>query len=298
MGKLLGLVGAIGTILGSLNFIIKPIMSLLSVILTLLFLPLLPFMKPAMQALAAFIPVMVKFSKKATEIAQRAFDWIVGWGVKLVEGIIKIGSFIKGIIGGIFGAVVDFGKWIFENIVIPGFEFLLNVGEMIWELLKSGFEFLFNVGELIWTEILKPAWDFLGNVGSKIWTEILKPAWEWFKDIGTKIWGILKIGFDFVKDTLINAIKGIANAIIDMINFLPLGIDIPKLAKGGIVTKPTLAVVGEAGPEAVVPLNKAGGLGGVTLNINNPSIRNDQDIRKLADEVGRMLQRQANRGFS
>lgn len=31
--------------------------------------------------------------------------------------------------------------------------------------------------------------------------------------------------------------------------------NIPYLAEGGIVTKPTLAVIGEAGPEAVVPLN-------------------------------------------
>lgn len=33
---------------------------------------------------------------------------------------------------------------------------------------------------------------------------------------------------------------------------------IPKLAEGGIVTSPTLALVGEAGPEAVVPLGRAG----------------------------------------
>ena len=35
--------------------------------------------------------------------------------------------------------------------------------------------------------------------------------------------------------------------------------NIPLLAQGGIVTAPTLAVVGEAGPEAVVPLSGAGG---------------------------------------
>ena len=33
------------------------------------------------------------------------------------------------------------------------------------------------------------------------------------------------------------------------------------MAEGGIVTKPTLAVVGESGPEAVIPLDRAGGLG-------------------------------------
>ena len=31
---------------------------------------------------------------------------------------------------------------------------------------------------------------------------------------------------------------------------------IPKFAKGGIVTGPTLGLVGEAGPEAIIPLNK------------------------------------------
>lgn len=44
--------------------------------------------------------------------------------------------------------------------------------------------------------------------------------------------------------------------------------DIPQLANGGIVTGPTLAMIGEAGPEAVIPLDKAGGFGNVTININ------------------------------
>jgi SLT domain-containing protein len=34
---------------------------------------------------------------------------------------------------------------------------------------------------------------------------------------------------------------------------------VPKLAAGGIVTRPTLAMVGEAGPEAVIPLGRGGG---------------------------------------
>lgn len=42
--------------------------------------------------------------------------------------------------------------------------------------------------------------------------------------------------------------------------------DIPYLAEGGIVTKPTLAMIGEAGAEAVIPLNKAGAMGN-TFNI-------------------------------
>jgi hypothetical protein len=41
---------------------------------------------------------------------------------------------------------------------------------------------------------------------------------------------------------------------------------IPMMAAGGIVNKPTLAMIGEAGPEAVVPLSRMGKTGG-TYNI-------------------------------
>jgi len=46
--------------------------------------------------------------------------------------------------------------------------------------------------------------------------------------------------------------------------------DIPMLAKGGIVTSPTLAMIGEAGAEAVVPLDRMGSMGGnsVVINVN------------------------------
>jgi len=42
---------------------------------------------------------------------------------------------------------------------------------------------------------------------------------------------------------------------------------IPAMANGGIVTGPTLALIGEAGPEAVVPLDRMGGMGGGDVNI-------------------------------
>ena len=47
--------------------------------------------------------------------------------------------------------------------------------------------------------------------------------------------------------------------------------NIPMLAEGGIVTGPTLAMIGERGPEAVIPLsgpNAGAGMGGNTVNIN------------------------------
>ena len=64
------------------------------------------------------------------------------------------------------------------------------------------------------------------------------------------------------KFTVPSWVPGIGGKGFDMPN-------IPMLANGGIVTSPTLAMIGESGPEAVVPLNRAGGFGGgVTINVN------------------------------
>ena len=49
----------------------------------------------------------------------------------------------------------------------------------------------------------------------------------------------------------------------------PAGLDYKAMATGGVVTSPTFALIGEAGPEAVIPLDKMGSMGGgVTINVN------------------------------
>lgn len=74
------------------------------------------------------------------------------------------------------------------------------------------------------------------------------------------------------------------------------GEGIPQLAEGGIVTKPTLAMIGEAGPEAVVPLDGSAGMGGVNITLGGPVFMDnpgdvDRLVRKLADGFIRMTRR-------
>jgi len=66
------------------------------------------------------------------------------------------------------------------------------------------------------------------------------------------------------------------------------------MAEGGIVTRPTYGLVGEAGPEAVIPLNKAGvGFGGTVNNyvtINSQPGQDEAAIAAMAaDEVVRKM---------
>jgi phage-related protein len=101
-----------------------------------------------------------------------------------------------------------------------------------------------------------------------------------------------------------DALKGMINSAIDHINaalsfsfdtHVP-GVgtvsvnppDIPHLAKGGIVTRPTVALIGEAGPEAVVPLNRRNtpGLGGgvtVIVQTLDPKTAGQAVIAALRD---------------
>lgn len=59
-------------------------------------------------------------------------------------------------------------------------------------------------------------------------------------------------------------------------------------ASGGIVTSPQWRMVGEAGPEAIIPLNKAGGMG--TTVVVNGNIYGDQDfIDKVTRAVDRAM---------
>ena len=120
---------------------------------------------------------------------------------------------------------------------------------------------------------------------------------------------ILNLGKDigsWIIDGLIAAIKGAAGAVMDAVSSIIPNVGdiaggiasgiggafksiIPGLAEGGFVTKPTLAVVGAAGAEAVIPLNKAGSFGGTSINLTvNAGMGTDG--AEVGQQIGTALQ--------
>lgn len=65
--------------------------------------------------------------------------------------------------------------------------------------------------------------------------------------------------------------------------------NMPRMAKGGIVTRPTMALIGEAGPEAVIPLSGRNRPGGVTINITQP-LGTPQQIGRVVLDAMRQAQ--------
>jgi hypothetical protein len=106
-------------------------------------------------------------------------------------------------------------------------------------------------------------------------------------------------------DAVVNTFKSVYNTLADLWNnsigkfsfkvpsWVPKlggkGFDmpnLPKLADGGIVTSATIAMIGEAGPEAVIPLSKMGAMGG-NITINMPVGSNGEDIVRALEQYTR-----------
>lgn len=117
-------------------------------------------------------------------------------------------------------------------------------------------------------KVLSGLIDFITGVFTGNW----KKAWEGVKKIFSGIWdtlkGIVKAPLNFIIDAVNTLIRGINKFKINIPDWVAnltgikagyLGFNIPtipRLAQGGIITSPTIAMVGEAGAEAVMPLER------------------------------------------
>lgn len=203
------------------------------------------------------------------DIANSVADWFVQAWTDIKNFFVDTWNSIKekasNTWDGIKNVFSTVGNWFSEKVISPVGDFFSGM----WGKLKKG---------------AKDAWDGIKNVFSTVanfFGDIFSKAWKKVKDIfstGGKI-------FDGIKDGIVDAFKTIVNAIITGINkviALPfkginwalnkiksidiLGLkpfdwidtidvpQIPKLAKGGITNGATLAEIGEAGREMVLPL--------------------------------------------
>jgi len=143
-------------------------------------------------------------------------------------------------------------------------------------------------------DIFGKAVDGIKTVFTQLWDVArfvfgaIKTGFEGLKDLGASIFDGIGGAFKGVINAVISGLEGGLNFAIKGLNIILDGIDkaagpwinfgeiptvkLPRLAEGGIVTGPTLAMIGEAGPEAVIPLNRAGGMGmggnTITVNVN------------------------------
>lgn len=240
--------------------------------------------------------------------ALEMLTWL--WDKHLKGLVEELGEFIMKLVNGaleiwnkFISPIVNFLIKTFGPAFAETFNFLVNLIGTSIAVISDVLKGLLRVfGGII---------DFIVGVFTGNWEK----AWQGVQDI-----------FGGLMDGLVSLIKWPLNAIIDLINFAIDGLNklltfklpdilgggevgikvpkIPKLARGGIIDSPTIAMVGEAGKEAVMPLENNtgwiseladklsgrmdGGSGNLTLMIDSSV------IGKVALNQLRKMQRQGN----
>lgn len=236
---------------------------------------------------AALIPVIEKFLPYLTELG--------GW----LQENTTLFLVIAGAVGGLAGVILA-----------------LNAAMKIWSAIQT----IVNA--------LTATWNFLLNANPIGLVVIAVAALiaifivlEKKFGVITKTWEALVDAFKIGKDAIVDFFEGMATAIVsafktafnsvasiwnNTVGKLSFSIpswvpgiggkgfsvpSIPMLAEGGIVTGPTLAMIGERGPEAVVPLNR-GGMGDVYNVTVNGGMSSSAEIGRVVVDSIKAFNRQ------
>lgn len=226
-------------------------------------------------------------------------------GIALAETKESIGAALIPVVEKLLPLLLSFGNWAQENTttflviagVIGGIGVAIlaaNAAIRLWTLgtqIAAAAQWLWNAAlaanplglivigiaaVIAILAILYTKFEGVRNVVDKVFSFIktaVTTSVDFITDYVQGVLGVYKAIFNTIAKLWNNTIGKLSFSIPDWVPVIGgKGFDvpdIPMLANGGIVTSPTLAMIGESGPEAVIPLSRGGGMGGsYTININ------------------------------
>lgn len=266
-----------------------------------------------------FQDVVEKIWDAIKKAAEFAFDLIQKAWEKLTGAIERAIEIARDIIEKVWDTVRGAGERAFE-LIQRAWEILTGAVERaietasgivtgVWDTIKGAAETAF--------EFISDAWDTLtGGIESAIETakDFVEGAFNSIKDTGERIFDGIASAVTGAFESAINGAKRLinpfiraTNSVIGGLNRVP-GVNIPTipelLANGAIVGSPTLAIIGEAGSEAVIPLTRprramelmeqsgladmarsTGGGRGAAVNIEHATFVAPLDAEKVAQKV-------------
>ena len=146
----------------------------------------------------------------------------------------------------------------------------------------------------------------------------MKKAWNWIEENAGPVLEALKVSLKLAFAPIFLAVDAM-RTLIDLLGSWQkkgvkgnplaggtgsLGTGIPRGASGGIVRRPTLAMIGEAGPEAVVPLNRTRGNGplgdalGMNITVNAGLVSSPEQVGQQIIEAIQKAQRRSGPVFA
>ena len=254
--------------------------------------------KPLVDNIGEFVTTTISLFQKIWDdvlspIIQPFLETISWLWDKHLKGLIQnIGNFIGKLVNGALEIynkfIAPLINWLIDKLA-PAWSFLSN---LIVGVLGTVFGVVSDVFSAIF-KILGGVIDFITGIFTGNWSKAWEGVKSIFKGIIDAIAGIFKAPINLIIDG-INAFIGGLNKIkipdwVPVVGGMGFHIDkLPKLAQGGVVDKPTIAMIGEAGKEAVIPLeNNTGWISELAnqLNYKNGGGQPIQLVVKIGEDT-------------
>lgn len=240
--------------------------------------------------------IMEALGKPFAEALKLIFGWVIKWteahgGInKVLEDHKTIILLVAGALAGVlvlaFGAAVVAAvaagaAWLGLTAVAIAVAAVIGAFAAYvvsnWNRIKDGALYAADAIRNAWFNVWSSITGFVSSSVSSIVGMIdrILNAVERLKDL-------VRSG---VASGLNSAQSGVLNVVQKILNFLPF-------AEGGIVTRPTLGLVGEAGAEAIIPLNRLGsaGLGGgMVINLQGDFYTDIDVAEHWANQIARII---------
>ncbi|MDU2396380.1 MAG: hypothetical protein E7D54_09310 [Streptococcus mitis] len=228
------------------------------------------FSEKFQQAWDAIVNIFSGIGEWFSGVFQGAWDAIVSI-------FTPIGSWFGERWADVTNALANIGAW-FTDMFQKAWTGLTNIFSKLgswfgerWNDVTSALSSVSNwFGEMFTSayNAVKNAFSSIGGFFSGVWSTVQSIFVNAGQKVGSAVGGAFRSAVNGVLGTIENVVNGfigMINGVIGMINKIPgvsLGgigyVSLPRLARGGIVDSPTIAMIGEAGKEAVVPLENTG----------------------------------------
>lgn len=251
-------------------------------------------------------PIIEKLVDKVTQFA----EWLANVDPQIIATVLGITAVIAGLtpvlmaVGTAISAVGAAMTFLAANPIVAIIAAITAVIAIIVYLIKHWDEVKAKATE-VW-EHIKSVFGKVADFFAGLWGKVKSTFVAFATSIGDAISGAVKTAINsvisYIENTINKAIR-LINGAIGLINKLPgvsigtIGeVTLPRLAKGGVLYGAQTVIAGEAGPEAIIPLDKlfaqmdkmAQTINGGNTVINvYPS--SSMDVNALAREIERRI---------
>lgn len=207
-------------------------------------------------AIILIVGTIVKYWDQIKAFFQGGIDWLSGKS-----------DWVHEMFGDTIGNIYD--------TVVGALQLVLDIFDNVFTAIKGIFDGLIMFISGVFSGDWEKAWEGIKKIFSSIWEGlkgIVTSVWNFIKNlvinIATSVGNVISNVFKAIVNGILGAIESILNKPINTINTL-IGVinkvpginlgklntfKLPRMAKGGIISQPTQAIIGEAGTEAVMPL--------------------------------------------